>query len=240
MKPVAFEYCRPDSIAEAVALLEGSGRTRACSRAVYCRSAHAQHAPGAAGALIDVKRVQGMDSVVAQGAEIRTGATLRQAAAMRDAGLMQSVPLLCLSRCACRAYRRATAARWVFGRDADRARRFRSRSRPWAARSSSSPSAARGALRAREFFVDVLTTARASDELLTGLLWPMRRANAVMLSTKFASATAILPSSPSRPRGRVDRCERGAGAPGGWGWAGWKAGRWLQIPAAFLGRRAEW
>ncbi|MBI2959761.1 MAG: FAD binding domain-containing protein, partial [Betaproteobacteria bacterium] len=31
---------------------------------------------------------------------------------------------------------------------------------------------------AREFFVDALTTARQSDELLTGLCWPRRRAGA--------------------------------------------------------------
>jgi CO/xanthine dehydrogenase FAD-binding subunit len=120
-----------------------------------------------------------MDSVVAQGTQIRTGATLRQAAAMRDAALMQSVPLLAL-------------ALPHVGHFQTRNRGTLGGSVAHADPSSEIPLALatldgavelvskRGARRiaAREFFVDVLTTARESDELLTGLLWPLRRANA--------------------------------------------------------------
>ena len=130
-------------------------------------------------ALIDVKRVQGMDSVAAQGTEIRTGATLRQAAAMRNAALMQSVPLLALALPHVGHYQ--TRNRGTLGGSVAHA--DPSSEIPLALATLGGAvelASKRGTRRiaAREFFVDVLTTARASDELLTGLLWPARRANA--------------------------------------------------------------
>jgi CO/xanthine dehydrogenase FAD-binding subunit len=179
MKPVAFEYCRPDSIAEAVALLDEFGPDASVLAGGMSLGPMLNMRLARPAALIDVKRVQGMDSVVAQGAQIRTGATLSQAAAMRDAHLMQSVPLLRL-------------ALPHVGHFQTRNRGTLGGSVAHADPSSEIPLALatlggavelvskRGTRRiaAREFFVDVLTTARESDELLTALLWPMRRANA--------------------------------------------------------------
>lgn len=179
MKPVAFEYCRPDSIAEAVALLEEFGPDASVLAGGMSLGAMLNMRLVRPAALIDVKRVQGMDNIVTQGAEIRTGATLRQAAAMRDAALMKSVPLLAL-------------ALPHVGHFQTRNRGTLGGSVAHADPSSEIPLALatlggavelvskRGTRRiaAREFFVDVLTTARESDELLTGLLWPLRRANA--------------------------------------------------------------
>jgi CO/xanthine dehydrogenase FAD-binding subunit len=179
MKPVAFEYCRPDSIAEAVALLAEFGPDASVLAGGMSLGPMLNMRLARPMALIDVKRVQGMDRVVVQGAQIRTGATFRQAAAMRDAALMQSVPLLAL-------------ALPHVGHFQTRNRGTLGGSVAHADPSSEIPLALatiggtvelvskRGARRigAREFFVDVLTTAREPDELLTGLLWPLRRANA--------------------------------------------------------------
>lgn len=179
MKPVAFEYCRPDSIAEAVALLEEFGPDASVLSGGMSLGPMLNMRLVRPAALIDVKRVHGMDSVTAQGAEVRTGATLRQAAAMRDAVLMRSVPLLAL-------------ALPHVGHFQTRNRGTLGGSVAHADPSSEIPLALatlggavelvsrRGTRRvaAREFFVDVLTTARAPDELLTALLWPARRANA--------------------------------------------------------------
>jgi CO/xanthine dehydrogenase FAD-binding subunit len=179
MKPVAFEYCRPDSIAEAVALLAEFGPEASVLSGGMSLGPMLNMRLARPAALIDVKRVQGMDAVSAQGAQVRTGATLRQAAAMRDAVLMQSLPLLAL-------------ALPHVGHFQTRNRGTLGGSVAHADPSSEIPLALatlggsvelvskRGTRRvaAREFFVDVLTTSRQSDELLTGLLWPTRRANA--------------------------------------------------------------
>lgn len=179
MKPVAFEYCRPDSIAEAVALLAEFGPDASVLAGGMSLGPMLNMRLVRPVALVDVKRVQGMDGVVAHGAEIRTGATIRQAAAMRDAHLIQSVPLLAL-------------ALPHVGHFQTRNRGTLGGSVAHADPSSEIPLAlatlggavelvsTRGTRRiaAREFFVDVLTTARESDELLTALLWPARRARA--------------------------------------------------------------
>jgi CO/xanthine dehydrogenase FAD-binding subunit len=179
MKPVAFEYCRPDSVAEVVALLDEFGPDASVLAGGMSLGPMLNMRLVRPVALIDVKRVHGMDSVAAQGAQIRTGATLRQAAAMRDAALMQSVPLLAL-------------ALPHVGHFQTRNRGTLGGSVAHADPSSEIPLALatlggavelvsrRGTRRiaAREFFVDVLTTAREPDELLTGLLWPARRAQA--------------------------------------------------------------
>ena len=179
MKPVAFEYCRPDGVAEAVALLaefgpEASVLAGGMSLGILLNMRLARPA-----ALIDVKRVPGMGSIAVEGMEIRTGATLKQAAAMADAGLMQSLPLLAL-------------ALPHVGHFQTRNRGTLGGSVAHADPSSEIPlvlatlggavelTSKRGKRRvaAREFFVDVLTTTRAADELLTALLWPARRAGA--------------------------------------------------------------
>ena len=179
MKPVAFEYCRPDSVAEAVALLAEFGPDASVLAGGMSLGPMLNMRLVRPAALIDVKRVPGMDGVVAQGAEIRTGATLRQAAAMRNAALMQSVPLLALALPHVGHYQ--TRNRGTLGGSVAHA--DPSSEIPLALATLGGAVelvSKRGTRRiaAREFFVDVLTTARASDELLTGLLWPARRANA--------------------------------------------------------------
>lgn len=179
MKPVAFEYCRPDSIAEAVALLAEFGPDASVLAGGMSLGPMLNMRLARPVALIDVKRVRGMDSVIAQGAEIRTGATLRQAAAMRDAALMQSVPLLALALPHVGHFQtrnRGTLGGSVAHADPSSEIPLALATLGGAVELASKRGTRRVA--AREFFVDVLTTVREADELVTALLWPLRRANA--------------------------------------------------------------
>ena len=175
MKPAAFEYCRPDTLAEALLLLDEFGADACVLAGGMSLGAMLNMRLARPAAVIDIKRVPGLDAVAVNG-EARTGATLRQADALGHPGLMQAVPLL------------AQALPHV-GHFQTRSRGTVGGSVAHADPSSEIPLALvtlggsvelqsrRGARRiaAREFFLDVLTTARAPDELLTALLWPARQ-----------------------------------------------------------------
>jgi 2-furoyl-CoA dehydrogenase FAD binding subunit len=178
MKPVAFEYCRPGTIAEAVALLEEFGADATVLAGGMSLGAMLNMRLVRPTAVIDIKRIPGLDSVTING-EVRTGATLRQAVALGNADLMAAVPLL------------ARALPNV-GHFQTRNRGTLGGSVAHADPSSEIPltivtlggsvelQSKRGVRRvpAREFFLDILTTTRASDELLTALIWPKGRAGA--------------------------------------------------------------
>jgi 2-furoyl-CoA dehydrogenase FAD binding subunit len=175
MKPVAFEYCCPDTLAEALALLEEFGVEASVLAGGMSLGAMLNMRLVRPAAVLDIKRVRGLDAVSING-EVRTGATLRQAAALGDPVLMQAVPLL------------ARALPHV-GHFQTRNRGTLGGSVAHADPSSEIPLALvtlggsvelqsmRGTRRvaAREFFLDVLTTARAPDELLAALIWPRQR-----------------------------------------------------------------
>ena len=179
MKPAAFEYCRPDSVEEALTLLEEFGPEASVLAGGMSLGAMLNMRLLRPAALIDGKRVQGMDSVVAEGDQIRTGATLRQAAAMRDATLMHSVPLLALALPYVGHFQ--TRNRGTLGGSVAHADPSAEIPLVLATLGGTVELVSRRGTRrvgAREFFIDVLTTARESDELLTALLWPTRRAGA--------------------------------------------------------------
>jgi len=180
MKPVAFEYCRPTTLADALALLADFGAEASVLSGGMSLGAMLNMRLVRPQAVIDVKRITGLDAVTGlSGGEIRTGATLRQAAALADSKLMQAIPLLAL------------ALPWV-GHYQTRNRGTMGGSVAHADPSSEIPlclltlggaielQSTRGTRRvpAGEFFLDVLSTARAPDELLTALLWPAARAGA--------------------------------------------------------------
>ena len=186
MKPVAFEYCRADALAEAVVLLEEFGADASVLAGGMSLGAMLNMRLVRPAAVIDIKRVPGLDAVTIDG-EIRTGATLRQAAALGDAALMGAVPLL------------ARALPFV-GHYQTRNRGTLGGSVAHADPSSEIPLALvtlggaeelqskRGLRRvaAREFFLDVLTTTRAPDELLVALIWPKARPGAACAFDEIA------------------------------------------------------
>lgn len=179
MKPVAFEYCRPDTVDEVLALLEEFGSEACLLAGGMSLGAMLNMRLVRPAAVVDIKRVQGLDGISLEGAEVRTGATLRQSAALADAGLMQALPLL------------AQALPQV-GHFQTRNRGTLGGSVSHADPSSEIPlclltlggavelRSRRGTRRvpAEAFFLDILSTARQPGELLTALLWPRRRAGA--------------------------------------------------------------
>lgn len=172
MKPAAFEYCRPDTVDEAVALLAQFGGDANVLAGGMSLGAMLNMRLARPAALVDIKRIAGLDAVNVNG-EVRTGATLTQARALEHAALTRAVPLLGL------------ALPWT-GHFQTRNRGTLAGSVAHADPSAETPlvlatldgevelASARGKrrLRAREFFVDVMTTAREPDELVTALLWP--------------------------------------------------------------------
>ncbi len=178
MKPVAFEYCRPGTLDEALALLEEFGADASVMAGGMSLGAMLNMRLVRPAAVIDIKRVKGLDAVRMNG-EVRTGATLRQAVALEDAALMRAIPLLAL-------------ALPHVGHFQTRNRGTLGGSVSHADPSSEIPLALvtlgggvelkskRGTRRvpARDFFLDILTTARQPDELLTALVWPNAKSSA--------------------------------------------------------------
>ncbi|MFM9981213.1 MAG: FAD binding domain-containing protein [Burkholderiales bacterium] len=182
MKPVSFEYCRPDTIAEAIALLEEFGADATVLAGGMSLGAMLNMRLVRPTAVIDIKRIAGLDAVTIPGeanGEVRTGATLRQAVALENSALMSAVPLL--ARALPNVGHYQTRNRGTLGGSVAHADP-----------SSEIPLALvtlgggvelqskRGVRRvpARDFFLDILTTTRASDELLTALIWPKGKAGA--------------------------------------------------------------
>ena len=175
MKPAAFEYCRPDTLDEALELLRELGPDASVLAGGMSLGAMLNMRLVRPAAVVDIKRIPGLDAAIVVG-EVRTGATLTQARALEHDTLMREVPLLAL------------ALPWV-GHFQTRNRGTLCGSVAHADPSAETPlvlttldgevelQSTRGTrrVRAREFFVDMMTTARAQDELLTALVWPLRR-----------------------------------------------------------------
>jgi 2-furoyl-CoA dehydrogenase FAD binding subunit len=175
MKPGAFEYCRPDDLDEAIALLAEFGGDANVLAGGMSLGAMLNMRLARPAALVDIKRIPGFDGVSVNG-EVHVGATLTQARALEHAALMQAVPLLRL------------ALPWV-GHFQTRNRGTLCGSVAHADPSAETPlvlatlggevalRSAQGTrrLKADHYFVDVMTTARAPDELITALVFPRAR-----------------------------------------------------------------
>ena len=174
MKPAAFEYCRPDTLDEALELLHELGPDASVLAGGMSLGAMLNMRLARPAAVVDIKRIPGLDtaSVGAKSALARRSHRRGRSSRHADA----RVPLLAL------------ALPWV-GHFQTRNRGTLCGSVAHADPSAEAPlvlttldgevelQSARGTrrMRAREFFVDIMTTARAQDELLTALVWPARR-----------------------------------------------------------------
>ena len=182
MKPVSFEYCRPNTIAEAIALLEEFGADATVLAGGMSLGAMLNMRLVRPTAVIDIKRIAGLDAVALPGeanGEVRTGATLRQAVALENSALMSAVPLL--ARALPNVGHYQTRNRGTLGGSVAHA--DPSSEIPLALVTLGGAvelQSKRGVRRvpARDFFLDILTTTRASDELLTALIWPKGKAGA--------------------------------------------------------------
>jgi 2-furoyl-CoA dehydrogenase FAD binding subunit len=179
MKPVAFEYCRPDTLPEALDLLaEGAAEAAVLAGGMSLgpmlnlRMVRPKR-------VIDISRLAGLNGIEVKGDRIVTGATVVQADALDSAALRAALPLLAL------------ALPWV-GHFQTRNSGTLGGSIAHADPSAEIPLCAvvsdatvvlqrarkERRVRAREFFAGALTTVRAADELLVAIDWPRAPANA--------------------------------------------------------------
>lgn len=217
MKPVGFEYCRAETVDEALALLDEFGAEASVLAGGMSLGAMLNMRLVRPAAVIDVKRVAGLDAVQVNG-EVRTGATLRQAAAMQDRALMQAVPLLALALPNVGHFQ--TRNRGTLGGSVAHA--DPSAETPLALLAAGGAvelRSRRGTRRvpAGEFFLDVLSTARQPDELLVALAWPKRRAGAGHAFLEIAqrhgdfAIVAIAVEAVLKPDGTLERLSLGLG-----------------------------
>ena len=179
MKPVAFEYCRPDTVAEAVSLLAELREDAAVLAGGMTLGPMLNLRIMRPRAVIDVSRIAELRSLGVGAAALTTGATLVQADALGSDTVCREAPLLAL------------ALPWV-GHFQTRNRGTLGGSVAHADPSAEIPlclvvSNGTVVLRskrrqrrvlARDFFHGALTTARQPDELLVALEWPRAPADA--------------------------------------------------------------
>lgn len=176
MKPAAFEYCRPESLKETLALLSELGDDAAVLAGGMSLGPMLNLRLARPRAVVDITRLGELEGVEVRDGTVVTRAGLRQADAMGERVLTEAVPLL------------AKALPWV-GHVQTRSRGTLAGSVAHADPSAEIPLCLatldgsvvlRGRrrerrLRAREFFLGVMTTARSPGELIVALQWPKRR-----------------------------------------------------------------
>lgn len=178
MKPAAFEYCQPDTVEEALALLHELGQDASVLAGGLSLGAMLNMRLARPSAVVDIKRIAVLNKIFLS-PEIRIGAAVTQAQAMENAALMEAVPLLAL-------------ALPFVGHFQTRNRGTLCGSVAHADPSAETPlvlatlggevelQSVRGKRRvpADKFFLDALTTAREPDELVIALIWPKRKERA--------------------------------------------------------------
>src|SRR3984885_15892858 len=96
MKPEAFDYCRPDTLDEALELLHELGSDASVLAGGMSLGAMLNMRLVRPAAVVDIKRIPGLKAAII-GSEVSTGATLTQAAAFEHETLIRELPLLALA-----------------------------------------------------------------------------------------------------------------------------------------------
>ena len=179
MKPVAFDYYRPQALSEAIALLSDMGDEAAILAGGMTLGPMLNLRVARPRAVIDISRIPVLKTISVQPNAVVTGAGVTQSDALGSDLIQREVPLL------------AMALPWV-GHFQTRNRGTLGGSVAHADPSAEIPLALvtcgatvvlqsrRGQRRvpAREFFVGVLMTQRRSDEIVTALEWPRSASDA--------------------------------------------------------------
>lgn len=174
MKPAPFEYCRPDTLAETLALLAEFGDEAAILAGGLSLGALLNMRMVRPTVVIDVNRLSELTRIERAGGHLRTSALVRQADALASAECRELLPLL-------------IAALGHVGHYQTRSRGTLAGSVAHADPSAEIPlclttlagevelTSERQVRRvpAGDFFLGALSTARAGDEMITALLWPV-------------------------------------------------------------------
>jgi len=173
MKPVAFEYCRPDSLGEALDFLAEAREDAAVLAGGMTLGPMLNLRMVRPKRVIDISRLAGLNGIEVRRDRVVTGATLIQADALDSPVIRKELPLLAL------------ALPWV-GHFQTRNAGTLGGSIAHADPSGEIPLCAvvgdativlrsrrRGRrVRARDFFTGALTTVRQPDEMLVAIEWP--------------------------------------------------------------------
>ena len=187
MKPVAFDYYRPEVVSEALALLSEMGDEAAVLAGGMTLGPMLNLRMVRPRAVIDISRIQALKAISERSNIVVTGAGVVQGDALRSDVIAREVPLLVM------------ALPWV-GHFQTRNRGTLGGSVAHADPSAEIPLALvvcggtvllqsrRGQRRvpAREFFVGALTTERRPDEIVTALEWPRAAPDAGHAFTEIA------------------------------------------------------
>jgi len=179
MKPVAFEYCRPDTVGEALDILAERRDAAAVLAGGMSLGPMLNLRMVRPKSVIDISRLPGLNGVDVRGDRIVTGATVIQADALESPVIRRELPLLALALpwvghfqtrnagtlggSVAHADPSAEIPLCLVACDATVVLRSRRRERR---------------VQARDFFLGALATARESDELLVALDWPRAPADA--------------------------------------------------------------
>ena len=173
MKPVAFDYYRPEAVSEALALLSEKGEEAAVLAGGMTLGPMLNLRVVRPRAVIDISRIQALKTTTARSNIVVTGAGVVQSDALRANVIAREVPLLVM------------ALPWV-GHFQTRNRGTLGGSVAHADPSAEIPLALvvcggtvvlqsrrrQRRVPAREFFLGALTTQRQPDEMVTALEWP--------------------------------------------------------------------
>ena len=218
MKPAAFEYCRPDTLAEAVAVLrEFNGEANVLAGGMSLgpmlnmRLVRPQ-------AVIDIKHVQELDGIEVRGDAVWTGGLVRQADALKSEILARTVPLVSLALPFVGHFQ--TRNRGTLGGSvahADPSAEIPLCLATLGGQVELSSRRARRRVAARDFFLGTFTTSREPAELLTGLLWPRRTPRTGYAFDEMAhrhgdfAIVAVAVAATVTPNGRVADLSVGLG-----------------------------
>lgn len=205
MKPVAFEYCQPETTDEALALLAEFGEDACVLAGGLSLAAMLNMRLVRPTAVIDINRVPDLAAIEIGDTSVRTGALVRQADLMASKIAMEALPLLALALPHVGHYQ--TRSRGTVGGSVAHADPSAEiplsllvlggevllRSRNKKRRISSA-----------DFFQGLLTTARAPDEMVTALVWPRHDANDGYAFDEVAQRHGDFAITAAASRARVD------------------------------------
>ena len=205
MKPVAFEYCQPETLDEALALLAEFGEDACILAGGLSLAAMLNMRLVRPTAVIDVNRVPDLAAIEIGDTSVRTGALVRQADFMASIIAMEALPLLALALPHVGHYQ--TRSRGTVGGSVAHADPSAEiplsllvlggevllRSRKKKRRISST-----------EFFQGLLTTARAPDEMVTALVWPRHETSDGYAFDEIAQRHGDFAITAAASRARVD------------------------------------
>jgi len=172
MKPVAFEYVRPDTLAEALDVLSARRADAAVLAGGMSLGPMLNLRMVRPKTVIDISRLPGLNGITVRGDRVITGATVIQADALASAVIGAELPLLALALPSVGHFQTRNAG--TLGGSVAHA--DPSAEIPLCAVVSDATVVLRGRrerrVPARNFFTGALTTVRREDEILIALDWP--------------------------------------------------------------------